>query len=52
MIARNRIEALVHKGMRLTEADLNALVEDIQLAMDEVGILYRTQNRLLACGPI
>jgi hemoglobin len=40
--------SIVHKGMHLTEADFNALVEDMQLAMDEVGIPYRTQNRLLA----
>ena len=38
----------VHKGMHLTEADFNALIEDMQLAMDEVGIPYRIQNRLLA----
>jgi hemoglobin len=40
--------SIVHKGMHLTEADFNALVEDSQLAMDELGIPYRTQNRLLA----
>jgi hemoglobin len=34
--------------MHLTEADFNALVEDTQLAMDEIGIPYATQNRLLA----
>jgi hemoglobin len=34
--------------MHLTDADFNAQVEDMQLAMDEVGIPYRTQNRLLA----
>ena len=40
--------SIVHKGMHLTDADFNAQVEDMQLAMDEVGIPYRTQNRLLA----
>lgn len=40
--------SVVHKGMHLTDADYNALVEDMQLAMDEVGIPYRTQNRVLA----
>ena len=37
-----------HKGQRLTESDFNALVEDLQDAMDAEGISSRTQNRLLA----
>src|SRR5271170_5050110 len=40
--------AIVHKGMHLTDADFNALVEDMQLGMNEVGIPFATQNRLLA----
>jgi len=40
--------AVVHKGMHLANADFNALVEDMQLGMDEVGISFSTQNRLLA----
>ncbi len=40
--------SIVHKGMHLTDADFDAVVEDMQLAMDEVEIPYRTQNRLLA----
>lgn len=40
--------AVVHKGMHLTNADFNALVEDMQLGMDELGIPFATQNRLLA----
>jgi hemoglobin len=40
--------AIVHKGMHLTDADFDALVEDSQLAMDEIGIPFATQNRLLA----
>ncbi|BEV16087.1 group 1 truncated hemoglobin [Herbaspirillum sp. DW155] len=38
----------VHQGLKLTNADFNALVEDLQLAMDKNGIASRTQNRLLA----
>ncbi|WP_079214672.1 group I truncated hemoglobin [Herbaspirillum robiniae] len=38
----------VHQGLKLTNAHFNALVEDLQLAMDKNGIPSRTQNRLLA----
>lgn len=37
-----------HKGQQLTESDFNALVENLQDAMDAEGIASRTQNRLLA----
>jgi hemoglobin len=37
-----------HKGLALNNAQFNALVEDLQLAMDTYGIPFRTQNRLLA----
>ena len=37
-----------HKGLHLNQAKFNALAEDLQLAMDEVGIPFRTQNRLMA----
>jgi hemoglobin len=37
-----------HKGLRLTNADFNALVEDLQAAMNDCGIAFATQNRLLA----
>jgi hemoglobin len=37
-----------HKGLHLTEADFNAVVEDLQGAMDKVGIGFATQNRFLA----
>jgi len=40
--------AIVHKGMHLSDADFDALTEDLQLAMDEIGIPFATQNRLLA----
>ncbi|MES2473050.1 MAG: group 1 truncated hemoglobin [Pseudomonadota bacterium] len=40
--------AEAHKGLRLTNADFNAVVEDLQAAMDNVGIPFATQNRFLA----
>ncbi len=36
-----------HKGLHLDNAQFNALVEDLQSAMDASGIPFRTQNRLL-----
>jgi len=37
-----------HKGLHLTNADFNALVEDLQRGMDTAGVPFRVQNRLLA----
>ncbi len=37
-----------HKGLHLTNANFNALVEDLQDAMDKTGIAFATQNRFLA----
>jgi hemoglobin len=37
-----------HKGLHLTNANFNALVEDLQAAMDTCNIPFATQNRLLA----
>lgn len=37
-----------HEELTLTMAHFNALVEDLQQAMDEQGVPFRTQNRLLA----
>lgn len=37
-----------HKGLHLTNANFNALVEDLQSAMDSCNIPFATQNRLLA----
>ncbi len=37
-----------HKGLHLTNADFNAVVEDLQDAMDKVGLPFTTQNRFLA----
>lgn len=37
-----------HAGFAVDRADFNALVEDLQIAMDRRGIPFRAQNRLLA----
>jgi hemoglobin len=37
-----------HKGLHLTNADFNAVVEDVQKAMDKDGVSFATQNRFLA----
>ncbi len=37
-----------HKGLNLDSAQFNAVVEDLQNAMDKTGVPFRTQNRLLA----
>ena len=37
-----------HKALHLTNADFNAVVEDLQKAMDKEGIGFATQNRFLA----
>ena len=37
-----------HKGLHLTNADFNAVVEDLQAAMDKCGIGFAVQNRFLA----
>ncbi len=37
-----------HKGLHLTNADFNAVVEDLQAAMDTCSIGFATQNRFLA----
>ena len=38
----------VHMGLVISKADFNALVEDLQNAMDANGIAFRDQNQLLA----
>lgn len=38
----------VHADMKVGKADFNALVEDLQHAMDAHGIAFSQQNRLLA----
>jgi hemoglobin len=37
-----------HKGLHLTNADFNFVVEDLQMALEEAGVAFRIQNRLLA----
>src|SRR6185437_16068943 len=37
-----------HKGLHIDSASFNAVVEDLEGAMDKAGIPFRTQNRLLA----
>lgn len=37
-----------HIKLGITEAEFNALVEQLQQAMDEEGVPFGTQNRLLA----
>jgi hemoglobin len=37
-----------HKGLHLATLDFNALVEDLQIAMNHADVPFHTQNRLLA----
>jgi hemoglobin len=37
-----------HKGLHLTNGNFNAVVEDLQDAMDKAGLPFATQNRFLA----
>jgi hemoglobin len=37
-----------HEQLGATRADFNALVEDLQIAMDKQGVPFRAQNKLLA----
>jgi hemoglobin len=37
-----------HKGLHLTNADFNAVVEDLQDAMDKVGVPFAVQSHFLA----
>ncbi len=37
-----------HAAFDIRRADFNALVEDLQIAMDRKGIPFRSQNKLLA----
>ena len=37
-----------HAAFAIDRADFNALVEDLQIAMDRKGIPFRSQNKLLA----
>jgi len=37
-----------HKALGLDNADFNAVVEDLQAAMEKAGVSFATQNRFLA----
>ncbi|WCM23822.1 group 1 truncated hemoglobin [Paraburkholderia bryophila] len=37
-----------HEGLNINRAAFNALVEDLQKAMDKNGVPFRSQNKLLA----
>jgi hemoglobin len=38
----------IHDGLNITNAQFNALAEDLQLAMESVGVPSRVQNKLVA----
>jgi hemoglobin len=38
----------IHDGLNITHAQFNALAEDLQIAMEKVGVPSRFQNRLVA----
>ena len=40
--------AAAHRGLDLHQAQFNALTEDLQAAMDDQGVPYHVQNRLVA----
>jgi hemoglobin len=45
---KGRPMAASHKGLHLNQAKFNAVAEDLQAAMEQAGIGYWTQNRLMA----
>ncbi|MGI4977293.1 MAG: group I truncated hemoglobin [Janthinobacterium lividum] len=45
---RGQDMARAHRGLHLHTAQFNALAEDLQTAMDRLGIASSTQNRLVA----
>jgi hemoglobin len=47
-VYKGRSMAASHKGLHLTRAKFNAVAEDLQTAMEQAGIAYWTQNRLMA----
>ena len=38
----------IHDGLNITRAQFNALAEDLQIAMEQVGVPARVQNKLVA----
>jgi hemoglobin len=47
-IYKGRSMAAAHEGLGLTRAKFNALAEDLQAGMQQAGVPYWTQNRLMA----
>lgn len=47
-VYKGRPMAAAHAGLDLTRAKFNAVAEDLQTAMGQVGVPYWTQNRLMA----
>lgn len=45
---RGKTMKLIHDGLDINDAMFNAMVEDLQEAMDRSGVAYATQNKLLA----
>ena len=43
-----RTMAAAHRGLDLTRAQFNAVAEDLQDAMEDSGVAYHMQNRVLA----
>ena len=47
-IYKGRSMAKAHAGLPITQAKFNAVAEDLQAAMEQAGVPYWTQNRLMA----
>ena len=47
-VYKGRNMAKAHASLHLRDTDFNAIVEDLQQAMDEEGIPFGTQNKFLA----
>ena len=45
---RGQDMAKAHRGLHLRTAQFNAMAEDLQTAMDRLGVASSTQNRLVA----
>ncbi len=45
---KGRSMAASHRGLHITEARFLAVVEDLETAMNDAGVPFRVQNRLLA----
>ncbi len=45
---KGRDMTAAHRGLEINQAQFNALAEDLQDAMEAVGVGYHTQNRLMA----